>query len=435
MKKKLFTGVTACALCAAMLAGCGGAGKKTVLGEAGKADNLSFDERTEVFYEILNGAQSFSSKFSALACKETATDTNAAVSPVSVYMALSLAAECSGGQTQQELLSALNVSYETLRSDFSRFFRSVAQEYRTNTGDLSGCVIPVNSIWLQEGLETNAERIQALADGYFCSSYAVDFTNDNKGANAAIREYVKKQTKGLIDQNFELEKSTLFTLINTLYLKEIWNDYGDDLPYADGDYTFTAGDGTKRDAKLLSGRYISGRAYETEEYRCFYTMTEHGYRLKFLVPQDGYAVNDIFTAENLSAISEHVRFPAYDEENKLHYNTRCLFPEFKASYNDDIKPLLTAMGVQELFGGNCDFSPLTDESVYAEKVVHVTELDVNKKGIEGAAVTFLPMAGAAAPGFQEYEEVYCDFVVDRAFGYVLENGYGTPLFSGIVNRP
>ena len=115
----------------------------------------------------------------------------------------------------------------------------------------------------------------------------------------------------------------------------------------------------------------------------------------------------------------------------LHYNTRCLFPEYKAECDLGIAPVLRELGVQALFG-ECDFSPLTKSAVTVDSVRHVAKLTVDKRGIEGAAVTVLPAAGAPGPG--EYEEVYRDFVVDGAFAYVIANPYGTTLFSGVVNR-
>ncbi|MBR2350910.1 MAG: hypothetical protein IKA67_02640, partial [Clostridia bacterium] len=80
----------------------------------------------------------------------------------------------------------------------------------------------------------------------------------------------------------------------------------------------------------------------------------------------------------------------------------------------------------------CDFSNITDETLVCEGVVHQASLEVNRRGIEGAAVTYIPMAGAAGPG--EYENVYHDFIVDRAFGFILTDSYGTVLFSGVINN-
>ncbi len=428
MKGKRIACVAA-ALCAVMLAGCGNGGK-TVLAEASNAEALKYNERTDEYYDIVTASQEFAAEFAAQTCANNSEE-NTAVSPVSVYMALALAAEATGGETQRELLSALNVSYQTLRSDFKLFYRSVVAEYKSNSGQQSGCAIPVNSIWVNKGLETNAERIQTLATDYYCSSYSADFAGNNKSANQAVRKYVKKQTKGLIDTDFGLDRLTLFAFINTFYLKEIWNEYGDKLPWAEGDFTFTATGGVAETAKLMCGYYTSGRAYEAETFTSFYTVTRHNYRLRFLVPKDGFSVSEVFIAENLAQIGNMDNYEAYDHENRLHYNTRCYFPEFKAAYDGDVAPALKAMGVRALFGRECDFSPITSSPAYVDKVQHITKLTVNRKGIEGASVVVLPAAGAAGPG--EYEEVYCDYIVDRAFGYVLENSDGVALFAGIVN--
>ena len=64
-------------------------------------------------------------------------------------------------------------------------------------------------------------------------------------------------------------------------------------------------------------------------------------------------------------------------------------------------------------------------------VIHKCALEVNKRGIEGAAVT--AVIGDGAAGAPIYQNVYHDYVVDRAFGFVVTDGYGTVLFSGVVN--
>ena len=246
-----------------------------------------------------------------------------------------------------------------------------------------------------------------------------------------MREYVKEQTKELIDKDFELGVETLFAFINTFYLKEIWNEHGDELPWADGDFTFTATGGTAQETKLMRGRYTSVKAYETKTFTSFYTVTQHNYNLHFIVPKDGYSVGEVFTAKNLAQIGNQDNYNAYDKKKMRHYNTRCFFPEFKAAYDGDVAPALKEMGVRTLFTDECDFSPITSSPARVDEIKHVTKLTVNRKGIEGAAVTVLPAAGAAGPG--EYEEVYCNYIVDRAFGYVLENSDGIALFAGIVN--
>ena len=89
-------------------------------------------------------------------------------------------------------------------------------------------------------------------------------------------------------------------------------------------------------------------------------------------------------------------------------------------------------GINDLFDiERCDFSNVTDELIFVDQVIHQCSLDVNARGIEGAAVTVMDGVGAAGP--PEYEEVYHDYIVDRAFGFVITDTYGAVLFSGVVN--
>ena len=49
-------------------------------------------------------------------------------------------------------------------------------------------------------------------------------------------------------------------------------------------------------------------------------------------------------------------------------------------------------------------------------------------------MTVMTFPGAGDPGPDPYEDVFLDFVVDGAFGFILSDPYGVTLFSGVVNR-
>ena len=152
------------------------------------------------------------------------------------------------------------------------------------------------------------------------------------------------------------------------------------------------------------------------------------------MPNDGYSLESVFTAENIYAINNVSDYNYIDHENKLLHNTRVFFPEYKADFDGNLMSVLKQnFGINKLFDfDGCDFSNITDEPAYCEAVIHKCSLNVNARGIEGAAITVMPMAGAAGPG--EYVEVYHDYIVDRAFGYVITDSYGAVLFSGVVNN-
>lgn len=422
----------ACAAAAALsMASCA---RSTELGNPGPQKSLANHAvRSEEEYVALkSGAENFAARFAPAAYDGSVGGSNYVVSPVSVYMGLSLAAECAAGRTREQLVSALGVSYETLRNNISDFYSGLYEEHGDGYSPKSLLKLS-NSVWVGKGTQTRDDCIRTLAEKYQCYSYMADFLNDNGAANAAVRKFVREQTNGLIDSDFRLSEETLFTLVNTLYLKDVWNVYGADIAVTSDNYAFTQGDGTTKDLKLMQGGYKLGRAYDGDRFTSFYTTTYRGYRIKFILPKEGHTAAEVFTAENIAAANGVTDYGGVDDRAKKEYYTRCLFPQFEGAYNNDVLGILReTFAINDLFDPNaCDLSSLAEEKAYCAQVSHVAKLKVDRKGIEGAAVTVIPGAGASGPG--EYERVYLDFVVNRAFGFVLTDRYDVTLFSGVVN--
>ena len=89
-----------------------GAINATLLGKPSqKITELSYLERTEKdFADVYESAERFAADFASLAFRSFSSHKNIAVSPISVYMAMSLAAQCSAGKTQSQILSMLGIS-------------------------------------------------------------------------------------------------------------------------------------------------------------------------------------------------------------------------------------------------------------------------------------------------------------------------------------
>lgn len=184
------------ALCALSMTAC--SGKSTLLAKPAAPVSVSYSERNEEgFVSFCKKADGFASRFAAAAYADYDKSGNFTVSPVSVYMALSLAAECAEVETRAEILSALGVSYEELRANISRLYCMLNAEYTVPTylGEKLQSKIQLgNSIWIQDGVSYNQSCVDALAEKYFCYSYYTDFINDNANANKAVRSFVKEQT-------------------------------------------------------------------------------------------------------------------------------------------------------------------------------------------------------------------------------------------------
>ena len=416
---------------------CGLFPKSTLISAPAEASSLSHTERTEEFANFVTSVNAFSSRFASTIYKAEPNEDEFAVSPISVFMGLSLAAECGEGETQSEILSALGVSLQDLRTHTGTLFRSLTKTHKANGvfGDkTTGMLKPANSIWLDESISVNKTCTQTLAEKYYCYSYLADFMNAPQSAGKAIQKFIKDQTNGQIDEYWHFPPSTAFVLINTLYLKDVWEYDGSNSRLTDKEYTFTCLDGEVEREKFLQRDYVMGRAHEGEKFTSFYTSTYHGYKIKFILPKDGYSLSEVFTEQTLNEVNGVTDYRAEDHENLIRYYTRCLFPTFDADFDNEIRFVLEKeFGIKNMFDRErADFSPLVNGQTWCDGVRHTAELNVDRKGIEGSAVTVIP--GAGAPGPDEYEEVYLDYVVDRAFGFVITDSYGVNLFSGIIGE-
>ncbi|MBE5747419.1 MAG: serpin family protein [Clostridiales bacterium] len=413
----------------------------TALATPAPAYKLSYNDRkNEDYVAFKQKLELFSAKLASITYDTYDKEPNFTISPLSVFSALALAVEGADGATRTQILNALGVSYAQLQEYYAMLYNEVTVTHsETENGEekLSGEVQLSNSVWMQEGVLFKQPTLDTLANKYYAYSYLADFKRNNEGANEALKDFVKKQTHGLIDQNFQLSKDTILALVNTLYLKDGWLQNGDDLQTA-GTYTFTNADGSTLSTELLRGLYSSGRAYETDAYSFFYNTTANGYKVKFILPKDGYSVADIFTEETLSEVNSVKNFTAADDE--YIYFTRCIFPEFTAEYDEDMKDLLKEyFSVLNLFDKyTCDFNNLIQnqeeqfEFVWCEKVQHVAKLSVDKTGIEGAAATVIQISGStSAP---DMPMLYADFVVDKAFGFIVTSPHDITLFSGVVEN-
>ncbi len=441
MKKKLRA--VLCSLCTVVFfTGCNFYKiQATILTEPAKTTPLSYseahsDEELNIFREKAEG---FAAKFAdEVYAKQTGKD-NYVVSPVSVFMGLSLAAECSAGETKNQILSALDLSTSELQGQISKLYRQLNKTHERMDYGLfgekskkTGEIKLSNSIWISEAARAKSSALDVLSKKYFCHAYAVDFLKENDQANRDIESFLRRETNDLIDVSLDLDDTTVFALINTLYLKDVWNSLGKDIDRTDKKYIFTETGGETEAQSFLQGKYIQGKPYEGKTFMSFHVSTLNSYRIQFILPKDGYTADEIFTAENIVE-AKNCDYTWRDDENKIKYYTRSLFPEFSAAFDGKVETVLQeCFGIADLFHAKlCDMSTLSDEPLYCTEVRHITKLKVDRKGIEGAAVTITP--GAGAPGPDEYEEVYLDFVVDRGFGFVLTDTHGTTLFSGIIH--
>lgn len=351
-------------------------------------------------------------------------DDNVCLSPLSLYMALSMACEAADGLTREEILNTLGVTYDDLKKYSSIIYN------KSNLNEENFKELIVNSMWIDKNTKAKEECLKSLENNYKAYLFGCDFYNDNKNVNKKIRSFVKENTFGLIDENLNISDNTKYLIMNNLYFSDLWHSSGEKLKYTNSEYSFYNSDTSITKTKLLYNDYKLGRINDYDMFKTFYTTTSHGYRIHFIVPKDGYSLNEIMNEDIISkAILDKPNTNIVD--NKVYY-TRCVFPEFSVNNKLEVKTAMEKLGVKSLFNENCDFTNLCDSKLMCDNIIQNVKLDVNKKGIEGASVSYIPMCGDVGP--DKYTHIYEDFVVDRAFGFVITDPDCNVLFSGKINK-
>ena len=66
-----------------------------------------------------------------------------------------------------------------------------------------------------------------------------------------------------------------------------------------------------------------------------------------------------------------------------------VMPKFEIDYKDGMIPALKALGINDVFGDGADLTPMlgSASNAYVSAVNHAVNLNVDEKGVEGAAVT------------------------------------------------
>lgn len=410
--------------------------KNAIAFAAEKKELTSEIRNSDEYKAFLQKLETFSAHLTAEMTQKYGKDDNFVISPISIYMGLALAIECATGDTRQEILDAVGVTYEEVSKYTSGLYANANREYikRVATGNKKVVAYQTlnNSIWLDKDVKFVEEGVNKLASNYNCDVFQTSFKSGE--AEKLIEKYIENKTKGLIDADVDFSPETYFVLMNTYYLKEIWNEFGDSLDFTSERYNFKNTDGSSEDLRLLKSYYSNGKVYTGEKYSSFFVATEHGFKIYFFVPDDESRVSEVFTTENINAVLSMSDWGHVDDANRQLHHTRVFFPEFDTDFDEDISGVLSeTFGIKRLFDPDaCEMSNISENDVYCQGFMHLVKLKVDKKGIEGASIVYIPGAGSAAP--PPYEKVYHDFIVDKAFGFVITDPYGTAVFSGVINE-
>ena len=358
---------------------------------------------------------------------------NLCFSPTSLYNVLAMLVTSTSGESKEEILSALGMTEHEVKNYTKEWLNDANYKYLYGTQAVARQTADNYVFFAKDGDFVDA-GLEALRAQERASSYEVDFANASKEVSKKIASIIKEKTNGLIHPDLNFDRNTLMVLMNILYFKSRYFLEGK-LSHENEPREFTLRDGTKKWERLLAHRHIEGKQNDHGSFASFSESMLGGFRLRFLLPKEGYDVSDI-QAEDWSKVASET-YDQYDKET-YEYQTSLFFPEFEAEASKTVfNGILQGFGIRSIFSPNtADFSPVLSKnnpSPYLNTIFQYTKLEVDDEGAEGAAVTIGEVVGSAAP--LERIKVFEDFVVAKSFGYMLTDINNTVLFAGYVNEP
>jgi serine protease inhibitor len=334
----------------------------------------------------------------------TTTNKNLLISPYSIHLVLSLAANGAAGATQSQMLNVISPSNPSL--DYvNRFSYNLLIK---NTGNAK--------VSLANGIFSKIKPSPQFTD--IATKYQA--TAQKLISAGQINKWVALKTGGKITQIVNtISPDTKLLLVSALYFSSRWKtDFEDDKTRAF--YTRSFGVVPK---KFIQNTFDSVPYFEDASVRSIKLELQDNYSFHIMMPKDLDSFVNGLTQGKLDILLK----PFAERGVVLR------MPEFTFNYSICLKQVLSSLGMKLPFTNDADFSNLTSAgSLLINCVNHKTFIKVNKQGIEATAATLVEFeitSGVPA-------EQYLEFVIDRPFVFAIKDiNRDTLLFLGKVENP
>ena len=347
---------------------------------------------------------------------------NSVCSPLNIYMALALLAECTDGDSRQEILDLLDAeSAESLRTQAQQVWLS----HYCDDG-ASACVL-ANSLWLDDSIHFNEDTAGLLAANYYASVFYGDLSSEI--TNQQFRNWLNEQTKGLLEdqiRNIQMDPATVMTLASTIYYRAKWSS--EFRPDQNTEGIFHTGT-EERNVTFMNRTLTYGPYFWGEDFGAVHLRLEDGSKMWLILPDEGKSPADVLANGQAMDLAMGGWLETADQKSLM---VNLSMPKFDVVGDTKLNDSLKSLGIISVFDRSiADFTPiLPEEPAWLEEVKHAARVKVDEEGVEAAAYTVMMTAGASMPPEEEI-----DFILDRPFLFVITSQDDLPLFAGIVSKP
>ncbi|WP_051479269.1 serpin family protein [Arthrobacter sp. H5] len=347
---------------------------------------------------------------------------NQVTSPVSALYALAMLRTGTGTTTAVEMDEVLGFPAENR----DEAMNALLAQWQLHDGDPASVdeeeppeqplLHIANGVFVDEAKPTGKEYLETLASQYGTGAYLVDFGDEATGA--IIDSWVSEHTGGRIEEApLKPTANTTLSLLNTVYFAAAWQTGFEPANTRPG--PFATGDGSSVQADMMRNQLTANYA-EDDGWQAVDLPYNNGFVMRLVLPDEGQS--PIIDEAQLGAVHETMGAGSELE-------AAVTLPKWEHEYTQDLKKLLTEMGLTETMGPAPDFRAI-QEDVFVEGAAQTANITVAEKGTIAAAVTQINLAGSGPPPAD------VELVFDRPFLYqILHMDTGMPIFLGTVMDP
>lgn len=356
-------------------------------------------------------------------------DKNPVLSPVSAYLALSMAGCGADGTTREEFYNVLGNDLMALSDDMMNTLPAKGDQLKLSIAD---------SAWIDDEMIVNDTWLGTVRSLMDAEVFQADLSTE-KTMNE-MNHWIDDRTNGLIDQMLgqPLDESARLALFNTIYFKGKWEIPFDAVDTRKEDF-YPDGDQGMAEQVDMMNLYMTDLDYIANDFAegviLPYQKNDDGKgseNLAFIAlkPTGDSGVREMYGKLTNEVIADVL-------VNKQTELVNLKLPKFEITFDKELNDSLSSMGLSECFDmekANFDQMGKTQsgDNLYISLVRQKAKIIVDEEGTEAAAVTEVIMACGAAMDPREPKEVY----FNEPFVYmIMDLDKEIPLFIGILDNP
>lgn len=360
--------------------------------------------------------------------RTTGEDENILFSPLSIALAMGVMELGAQGSTLKEIRHSMG--YESLKSgeEFS-FLRDFSSMVSAEEGQYVMKI--ANLLFVQNGFHINEEFLQMMKMYFNAEVNHVDFSQNVAVANY-INKWVENYTNSLLKDLVspgDFDAVTHLALINAVYFKGNWKSQF--RPENTRTFSFTKDDESEVQIPMMyqQGEFYYGEFSDgSNEAGGIYQVLE--------IPYEGDEISMMLVLSRQEvplATLEPLLKPQLIEEwanSVKKQKVEVYLPRFTVEQEIDLKDILKALGVTEIFIKDANLTAMSDKKeLFLSKAVHKSFIEVNEEGSEAAVASGMIAISRMAVLFPQV-------IVDHPFLFLIKNRKtGTILFMGRVMHP